>query len=118
MPGRKITMLPEDIVEYFTLAAGHTVSAITLYLDVAADYRLLGHETRMERVPIVANLRHHDIEPLFNADTLATGLPQFPYCDELKLLWEFAQVLEAGRGKPSDNSNRKDYNFSCGLDCR
>ena len=22
-----------------------------------------------------------------------------------------AQVLEAGRGKPSDNSNRKDYNF-------
>jgi len=65
----------------------------------------------MERVPIVANLRHHDIEPLFNADTLAAGLPQFPYGDELRLLWEFAQVLEAGRGKPSDNSNRKDYNF-------
>jgi len=112
MPGRKITMLPEDIVEHFTLAAGHTVAAISLYLDVAADYRLLGHETRMERVPIVANLRHHDIEPLFNTDTLAASLPQFPYCDELKLLWEFAQVLEAGRGKPSDNSNRKDYNFS------
>ena len=112
MPGRKITMLPEDIVEHFTLAAGHTVAAISLYLDVATDYRLLGHETRMERVPIVANLRHHDIEPLFNTDTLAAGLPQFPYCDELKLLWEFAQVLEAGRGKPSDNSNRKDYNFS------
>ena len=112
MPGRKITMLPEDVVEHFTLAAGHTVAAISLYLDVATDYRLLGHETRMERVPIVANLRHHDIEPLFNTDTLAAGLPQFPYCDELKLLWEFAQVLEAGRGKPSDNSNRKDYNFS------
>jgi exoribonuclease-2 len=25
MPGRKITMLPEDVVEHFTLAAGHTV---------------------------------------------------------------------------------------------
>ncbi|MDP2826764.1 MAG: RNB domain-containing ribonuclease [Sulfuritalea sp.] len=111
MPGRKITMLPQDIVEHFTLAAGQTVAAISLYLDVAADYRLLGHETRMERVPIVANLRHHDIEPLFNAETLAAGLPEFPNCDELKLLWEFAQVLEAGRGKPSDNSNRKDYNF-------
>ena len=111
MPGRKITMLPQEIVEHFTLAAGHTIAAISLYLDVAADYRLLGHETRMERVPIVANLRHHDIEPLFNADTLAAGLPQFPYGDELRLLWEFAQVLEAGRGKPSDNSNRKDYNF-------
>ena len=111
MPGRKITMLPEDIVEYFTLAAGHTVPAISLYLDVGADYRLLGHETRIERVPVVANLRHHDIEPVFNAAALAEGLAEFPWRDELKLLWEFAQVLEAGRGKPSDNSNRKDYNF-------
>jgi exoribonuclease-2 len=111
MPGRKITMLPEDVVEHFTLAAGQTVPAISLYLDVASDLRLLGHETRMERVPIVANLRHHDIEPVFNAVTLADGLGDFPYRDELKLLWEFAQVLEAGRGKPSDNGNRKDYNF-------
>ena len=111
MPGRKITMLPDAIVEHFTLAAGQTVPAVSLYLDVAADYRLLGHETKIERVPIVANLRHHDIEPVFNAETLAAGLPEFPWRDELKLLWEFAQVLEAGRGKPSDNSNRKDYNF-------
>ncbi|MBK9018620.1 MAG: RNB domain-containing ribonuclease [Sulfuritalea sp.] len=111
MPGRKITMLPEDVVEHFTLAAGQTVPAISLYLDVAGDLRLLGHATRLERVPIVANLRHHDIEPVFNADTLAQGLGDFPWRDELKLLWEFAQVLEAGRGKPSDNGNRKDYNF-------
>jgi exoribonuclease-2 len=111
MPGRKITMLPEEVVEHFTLAAGQTVPAISLYLDVASDLRLLGHETRMERVPIVANLRHHDIEPVFNAATLADGLGDFPYRDELKLLWEFAQVLEAARGKPSDNGNRKDYNF-------
>jgi exoribonuclease-2 len=111
MPGRKITMLPEEVVEHFTLAAGQTVPAVSLYLDVTSDLRLLGHETRMERVPIVANLRHHDIEPVFNAATLADGLGEFPYRDELKLLWEFAQVLEAGRGKPSDNGNRKDYNF-------
>ena len=116
MPGRKITMLPEQIVEHFTLAAGHTVPAISLYLDVATDYRLLGHETRLECVPIVANLRHHDIEPLFNETTLATDLPDFPCRDELKLLWEFAQVLEAGRGKPSDNGTRKDYNFSVDWD--
>ncbi len=112
MPGRKITMLPQDVVEHFTLAAGQTVPAISLYLDVAADYRLLGHETCMERVPIVANLRHHDIEPVFNAATLAGELGEFPYRDELKLLREFAQILEAGRGKPSDNGTRKDYNFT------
>jgi exoribonuclease-2 len=110
MPGRKITMLPEDIVERFTLAEGHTVPDVSLYLDVAADLRILARETRLERVPVVANLRHHDIEPLFNEETLATGLPDFPFRDELKRLWELATVLEAGRGA-AGKQNRKDYNF-------
>jgi exoribonuclease-2 len=111
MPGRKITMLPEAVVESHTLAAGQTVPALSLYLDVASDLRVLGHETKIECVPVVANLRHHDIEPLFNAETLATGLADFPFRDELKRLWELATVLEAGRGQPSTNQNRKDYNF-------
>jgi exoribonuclease-2 len=50
------------------------VPALSLYLDVASDLRVVGHETRLERVSIAANLRHHDIEPLFNEDTLAAGL--------------------------------------------
>ena len=112
MPGRKITMLPEAVIDSHTLAAGQTVPALSLYLDVASDLRVLGHETKIECVPVVANLRHHDIEPLFNAETLAGGeLPDFPFRDELKRLWEFATVLEAGRGQPSTNQNRKDYNF-------
>ena len=111
MPGRKITMLPEAVVENHTLAAGQTVPALSLYLDVAADLRVLAHETKLEAVPVVANLRHHDIEPLFNAETLANGLGDFTFRDELKRLWELATVLEAGRGQPSTNQNRKDYNF-------
>jgi exoribonuclease-2 len=113
MPGRKITMLPEDIVTRFTLAAGACAPAVSLYLEVASDFRVLDQETRLERVPIAANLRHHDLEPVFNAETLTNpdGLADFAWRDELKLLWEFAQVLEAGRGKPSDNGTRKDYNF-------
>ena len=111
MPGRKITMLPEAVVESHTLAAGQTVPALSLYLDVAADLRVTGHETKIESVPVVANLRHHDIEPLFNAETLAAGsLPDFPFRDELKRLWEFATVLEAGRGQ-TNQQNRKDYSF-------
>ena len=111
MPGRKITMLPEAVVESHTLAAGQTVPALSLYLDVAADLRVLDHETKIEAVPVVANLRHHDIEPVFNAETLANGLGDFPFRDELKRLWELATVLEAGRGQPATNQNRKDYNF-------
>jgi exoribonuclease-2 len=111
MPGRKITMLPEAVIDSHTLAAGQMVPALSLYLDVASDLRVLGHETKIEAVPVVANLRHHDIEPVFNAETLATGLGEFPWRDELKRLWEFATVLEAGRGQPATNQNRKDYNF-------
>ena len=112
MPGKKITMLPDAVVERFTLAAGRDCPAISLYLDIASDLSLRGHETRIERVPVVANLRHHDIEPLFNDQTLAGDLPEFPFRDELKLLWELATVLEAGRGKASGNQNFSDYNFN------
>lgn len=111
MPGRKITMLPEAVIERFTLAAGNAVPALSLYLDVAPDLKLRGYETRIERVPVVANLRHHDIEPLFNADTLQAGLSAFPFSEELKRLWELATVFEAGRGKPAAGQQRKDYNF-------
>jgi exoribonuclease-2 len=111
MPSRKITMLPEAVVESHTLAAGQEVPALSLYLDVAADLRILTHETKIERVPVAANLRHHDIEPWFNAATLAAGtLPDQPYRDEFKRLWELATVLEAGRGQ-AGQQNRKDYSF-------
>jgi exoribonuclease-2 len=111
MPGRKITMLPEEIVEQFTLAAGHTVPALSLYLEVASDLRITSHESRIEQVPVVANLRHHDIEPVFNEDTLAGGLAEFPFSRELKRLWELATVLEAGRGAAGKAQQRKEYNF-------
>ncbi len=111
MPGRKITMLPDAVVERYTLAAGSDCPALSLYLEVAADLRVTGRETRLERVPVVANLRHHDIEPVFNETTLAGELPEFAFRDELKLLWELATVLEAGRGKQGANQNQADYNF-------
>lgn len=113
MPGQKITMLPEAVVNQFTLAAGRAVPAISLYLEVAADLRLLGHSTRLDRITIADNLRHHDIEPLFNATTLTEPLVDFPYRDELTVLWEFSQVLAAGRGQQdkADGGGRKDYNF-------
>ena len=113
MPGQKITMLPEAVVDQFTLAAGRSAPAISLYLEVAADLRLLSHSTQLDRITIADNLRHHDIEPLFNATTLSAPLADFPYRDELTVLWEFSQVLAAGRGQQDkpDSGGRKDYNF-------
>jgi len=112
MPGNKITMLPDHMVERFTLGEGRDCPALSLYLDVSRDFIVTGNESRIERVPVVANLRHHDIEPVFNETTLVEGGPDFPWKTELTLLWELATVLEAGRGKPAANQNMVDFNFS------
>lgn len=112
MPGRKITMLPDAVVERFTLAAGRTVPAVSLYLEVSPDLAVTATTSRIELVPVAANLRHHDIEPVFNERTLAEGVPEFPFHDELKRLWQLATVLEAGRGKASAPQQRKEYSFA------
>ncbi len=111
MPGNKITMLPHEVVEQFTLAEGRTCPVVSLYLDVTPALAIIGHESRAERVPIVANLRHHDIEPVFNEQTIEQGIPDFAWKQELMLLWDLTTVLEAGRGKPGANQNQIDYSF-------
>ncbi len=112
MPGSKITMLPDEVVQAFTLAEGQDCPAISLYLDVSPGLAIVGEETRIERVPIAANLRHHDIEPVFNDETVHEGGPDFRLKHELTLLWDLATVLEAGRGKAAGNEDRIDYSFA------
>lgn len=111
MPGQKITMLPEAVVARYTLDGGVDCPAVSLYLTVNEQFEIVGHESRLERVHIAANLRHHDIEPLFNSETIAAGLPEFRFRDELVHLWHFANACEGRRGKPSATQGIHDYNF-------
>lgn len=112
MPGNKITMLPEEVVGRFTLAEGRECPAVSLYLTVSPEFEITSHESRVELVPIAANLRHHDIEPLFNETSLAQGLSDFPFAEELRVLWQLACACEGRRGKPSAVQGINDYNFS------
>lgn len=114
MPGNKLTMLPADIVAGFTLGAGTECPALSLYLDLSPDLAVLGEESRLEIVPVAANLRHHDVEPLFNHDSVYhdDGGPDFPWKKELSLLWDLATVLEAGRGKAGENEDRVEFSFN------
>jgi exoribonuclease-2 len=83
-----------------------------MYNEVDSEtLEILGHESRVERIHIAANLRHDTLEPLFNEETLAAGKLDYPYANELALLWSLVQKLETVRGKPSDNSTQMDYNF-------
>ncbi len=111
MPGAKITMLPDTAVDRFTLSSGRAAPAVSLYLTVTPDFEVTAHESRVEIVPVVANLRHHDIEPLFNEQTIAAGLTDFAFRDELLTLWQLANACEGRRGKPSAMQGNHDYNF-------
>ena len=110
-PGNKITMLPEALIHHYTLGETHDCPALSLYVDVTPDLRVLGTESRLEMVHIADNLRHETLEVLFNDDTLRNpAVPDYPYRRELEWLRDFAAVLEAGRGK-ADTIDRVDYNF-------
>jgi exoribonuclease-2 len=113
MPGNKIIMLPENVVQAFTLSAERACPALSMYVEIdGTSLTVLGSESRIEQVRIAANLRHDTLEPLFNEETLAAGKCDYAYANELALLWKLAQQLEITRGKPADNSNQQlDYNF-------
>ena len=112
MPGNKITMLPDSVVQHYTLAGGVDCPAVSLYLTVNESLEVLSHESRLERVHIAANLRHHEVEPWFNAETVGGPLPDRPFKDELLHLWHFANACEGRRGKPSATQGINDYNFA------
>jgi exoribonuclease-2 len=119
MPGDKITMLPDEVVEAFTLAEGNNCPALSLYATLdPADWSVISTTTRAELVPIKSNLRHNDLDELVNEETLASGAGEYPHKAELALLWKWALQLEAGRmkkraafGLKPEQANRVDFNF-------
>jgi exoribonuclease-2 len=63
MPGYKITMLPDDVVQTYTLQEGRDCPAVSLYVTLdEATLEIKASETRLERVPIAANLRHDQLD--------------------------------------------------------
>ncbi|MEY3694211.1 MAG: hypothetical protein RL083_36, partial [Pseudomonadota bacterium] len=119
MPGDKITMLPDALVEQFTLAAGDARAALSLYATLESQsWSVTATETLIERVPIAANLRHNDLDAEVTEQSLADGSGDYPYKDEITTLWQWAQQLEAARmvkreafGLRPEQVNRVDFNF-------
>ncbi|MDE3232579.1 MAG: RNB domain-containing ribonuclease [Pseudomonadota bacterium] len=123
MPGYKITMLPDEVVQSYTLAEGQACPAVSLYVTLDEATLTIQHsETKLERVPIQANLRHDQLDQWVTQEWLENdtpavrdGEPTLPVAHhELAFFWRLAQHLKAGRevvrGKP-ENFNRPDYNF-------
>lgn len=113
MPGHKITMLPEAPIAAFSLDEGGSPPALSLYVRLSAAHEVLHTESRIERVPIVANLRLTELDlfdwsaevPSAGDDARARGFGR-----ALVKLARAAQALAARRGEQT--VNRVDYSFA------
>jgi exoribonuclease II len=116
MPGHKLTMLPDEVVQAYTLIAGRDCPAVSLYITMdEATLAITGSETKLERVPIAANLRHDQLDAVITEATLRGEAPaDYAFAPELAFAFRLARHLKAQRevvrGKP-ENFNRPDYNF-------
>jgi exoribonuclease-2 len=130
MPGHKLTMLPEEVVQAYTLAEGRASPAVSLYVTMdEASLEVRERVTRLERVEVVANLRHDHLEAHISEASLKAVLDgcgdasetssdpsaaPFPFHRELAFCFRLAQHLKAQRetvrGKP-ENFNRPDFSF-------
>ncbi len=123
MPGYKITMLPDDVVQNYTLLEGRDCPAVSLYVTLdEATLQIKGSETRLERVHIGANLRHDQLDAIVTAEWLENPNllhqidppPLQNKREQLSFLYRLANDLKAKRevvrGKP-ESFNRPDYNF-------
>jgi exoribonuclease-2 len=116
MPGAKITMLPDTVVEAYTLTAGRACPALSLYLRFdEATLELKGGDTGIERVTIASNLRHDRLDDVVTEASLQGDAPaDYPHARELAFAWRLARHCKARReqvrGRP-ENFTRPDYNF-------
>lgn len=116
MPGWKITMLPDDVVQAYTLIEGRDCPAVSIYFTLdETTFEVKAKETKLERVHIAANLRHDRLDGIVTDATLSGAAPaDYAFAPELAFTWRLAKHLKAQRevvrGKP-ENFNRPDYNF-------
>jgi len=116
MPGWKLTMLPDEVVQAYTLVEGRACPAVSLYVTLdEATLEVKSSETRLECVPIAANLRHDRLDGVISEATLdGSSAADYAFAPELAFAFRLAKALKARRevvrGKP-ETFNRPDYNF-------
>jgi len=119
MPGWKLTMLPDAVVQSYTLIEGRDCPAVSIYFTLDEQTLTIKRsETKLERVSIAANLRHDKLDGVITEATLsgeaAAAAANYAFAPELAFAFRLAKDLKAKRevvrGKP-ENFNRPDYNF-------
>lgn len=110
-PGNKITMLPESMINEYSLWHKTSAPVVSIYFTLDNEFTILEYSSTVEIVDIADNLRIETLEEEFHTDSLEVEAG-YAYEKELKILYQFAGKLEEKRGKPSVNSTVLDYDFA------
>jgi len=115
IPGEKIPMQPDAVIDHYSLTAGNAVPALSLYVQAHPDTGEIRHfETRVERLSVTNNLRHNELDAHMTVQALEDPTQDLPYDTWVRPLWHLSKALSAKRderrGKPESNQ-RVDYNF-------
>lgn len=114
-PGQKIPMLPDELIQAFSLDAGKPRPALSLYVTAnLTTGEILDTQTKLERIQVRENLRHNLLDEKISEEALNDPAADLPYGHWLRPLWQFSLHLnakrEAIRGKP-ENNTRVEYSF-------
>lgn len=115
MPGEKIPMQPDSVIEAYSLFAGKPVPAVSLYVQANRQTgEVRSYETRLERVTLTHNLRHNELDAVITTQAVEDPHSDLPYDSWLRPLWQLSKALSAvrdqRRGK-KQNNDRIDYSF-------
>ena len=102
-PARKSTMLPDSVITQFSLDAGTTKPALSLYLTLDSAGAIIARESKLEQVQVLVNLRNEDLIPIFNPQPMAVT---HDYAEALTVLYQLSLILQINRGqKPNPIQN-------------
>jgi len=115
MPGDRIPMLPDALIDAYSLKAGELRPSLSLYVKFDLDSgTIISSETRLESIRVIENLQHRDLQDVATADALEDPASDLPHGEWLRPLWQMSRHLsrerELMRGKP-ENNNRVEYAF-------
>jgi exoribonuclease-2 len=118
VPGGKITMLSETLIEHFSLLEGKAHPTLSLYVTLDPSGTITATETRLEKIHIEANLRLNDWDDRVTVESLADVHETGSVMERLTVLWRLASQLHTKRqearvaaGLKPEVRNRPDYNF-------
>lgn len=99
LPGKKITMQSEQLINSFSLNEGELKPCVSLYAEVdLSTGEILNSESRVENIRIKENLRLSAFpEELVTAENLDDSAIDLPYDFLIRPLWRFSRYLSAQR---------------------